>query len=104
VPTPPYTNDFLGGTDLWFEANRSASGTWSLKATDASQSGFPAVTTQARIVIRGDAMAFVAPASEFAEMRPAFRLSAFRHTGDYGLNPPYDWDGSVFPSVANGLQ
>ncbi len=104
APSAPYTNDFFGGTDRWFEADRNASGTWSIKATDASISGFPAASTQARILVQDDTFALLAPKSEFVATRPAFRLTAFRHTGDYGLNPPYDWDGSVYPSVAGGLE
>jgi hypothetical protein len=57
----------------------------------------------ARVTINGNVIALVVPASEFTAPKPSFRITAFRHTGDYGLNPPYNWDGSIWPNVATGL-
>jgi hypothetical protein len=34
---------------------------------------------------------------------PRYRVTAFRHTGDYGMNPPHDWNGDVEPMVDVGL-
>jgi len=36
-------------------------------------------------------IALLVPKSELSIDNPAYRLTAFRHKGDYGMNPPYDW-------------
>ena len=43
------------------------------------------------------------PASELEAEFPPFRITDFRHTGDWGMSDPYDWDGCVYPTVADGL-
>jgi hypothetical protein len=103
-PPPAYPNDFFKDTDRWYEANYDPATGWTLKVSDATGGTPKVVTSHARIIIRDDTMTLVVPASEFAVANPKFRITAFRHTGDYGLNPPYDWDGSVWPAVADGLQ
>ncbi len=62
------------------------------------------MVTTARIIIFENTMVLVVPASEFAVAKPDYRITAFRHTGDYGMSPPHDFDGSIWPSVADGLQ
>lgn len=103
TPSPQYPNDFFGGTDLWFEAARTSSGVWSLKSTNAAGGTLTPATTSAHFFISDSAIGLLVPASEMSIALPPFRVTAFRHTGDYGMNPPYDWDGSVYPAVADGL-
>lgn len=104
TPSAQYPNDFFGGTDFWLEADRTAAGVWSLNGTNATGGTQTAATTSARIFIAGSAIGLVVPTSEMSVTNPSFRGTAFRHTGDYGMNPPYDWDGSLYPAVADGLQ
>jgi hypothetical protein len=103
TPSPQYPNDFFGGTDLWIEANRTAAGAWSAKATNAAGGSITAATTSAHVFISGSAIGALVPASELSVALPSFRVTAFRHSGDYGMNPPHDYDGSVHPAVADGL-
>jgi len=104
TPHPDYPNDFFADTDLWFTANYTPGGGWVLTANDATNSVITEIATDARIIIRDNSMFLVVPASEFAVSDPAFRITAFRHTGDYGMNPPNDWDGSIWPAVEDGLE
>jgi hypothetical protein len=105
IPVGTYSNDLFSGTDRWYEAVYSPSNGWSLKVTDATDGIFTPITdSQARIIIKDNVMVLLVPASEFSVEQPNFRVTAFRHTGDYGMNPPYNWDGSIWPSVADGLQ
>jgi len=103
-PSAQYPNDFFKDTDRWYEANYDPTNGWSMKVTDASGGTITPATSTSRIIIKDNAIVLVAPASELAVAKPAFRLTAFRHTGDYGINPPYNWDGSLWPAVAQGLQ
>lgn len=103
VPLPQYPNDFFSGTDLWFAANRTTAGVWSLSATSAAGGATTPVATRAHGFVSGNAMGLLVPASELTSATPPLRVTAFRDTGDYGMNPPYDWDGSVYPAVADGL-
>jgi hypothetical protein len=102
--SPAYPNDFFSGTDRWYEARYEPASGWSLAVTDASNGGFVSVVTTARIIIFENTMVLVVAASEFAVAKPDYRITAFRHTGDYGMSPPHDFDGSIWPSVADGLQ
>ncbi|MBW2530412.1 MAG: hypothetical protein JRI55_02970 [Deltaproteobacteria bacterium] len=103
VPGSLYPNDFFGNTDLWYQAN-GASGGWSLLATDATDSAPAFITTQARVIIQDNVMALVVPASEFSTSLPDYRVTAFRHSGDFGAQPPHDWDGDVEPPVSDPLR
>ena len=47
-------------------------------------------------------MILVVPASEFTGEFPMFRVTNFRHIGDWGM-PSGNWDGCVYPAVADGL-
>lgn len=103
-PAAGFPNDFFKDTDRWYEANYDPTNGWSLKVSDATGGTPKPATTHARIIIRNDTLTLVVPKSELAAAKPKFRVTAFRHTGDFGINPPHDWDGSVWPAVADGLQ
>ncbi len=99
-----YPNDFFQDTDRWYVATYDPTTGWAMEVTDATNGTLTTVPSAARIVIQGNAIVLAVPAAEFALVRPKYRLTAFRHTGDYGLNPPHDWDGSLWPPVDQGLQ
>lgn len=104
-PAPPYVNDFFTSSDRWYTADFSPSLGWSLGVKTALNGTVMNVTnSNARLIMSGSSMTLIVPASEFTSMAPSFRSSAFSHLGDYGLNAPYNYDGSLFPAVADGLR
>ena len=105
VPSPLAPNDFFQGSDRWYVAARDASTTtWTLSVSDASSGTPTAAPSNARLIIKNDVLALVVPQSEFAVPMPAYRVTAFRHTGDQGTSSPFDWSGDVEPPVGAGLR
>lgn len=102
-PSAQYANDFFKGTDRWYAAEYSPATGWKLNVSDASGGGPVSVASNARLIISGNTLLLLLPRSEVGVAAPSFRLTAFRHKGDYGINPPHDWDGSVWPAVADAL-
>ena len=102
-PSAAYPNDFFKGSDRWYEVSYKPGAGWSAKVSRIVNNVPQTEVSAARITINGNVIALVVPASEFSAPKPSFRITAFRHTGDYGLNPPYNWDGSIWPNVATGL-
>ena len=100
---PSFPNDFFDGTDRWYTANYAPGTGWTMSVTQVSGGVPTAVPSAARIIILDNVMALVVPASEFGTAEPAYRVTAFWHTGDFGRNPPNVWSGDVFPAVADGL-
>ncbi len=99
-----YANDFYDDTDRWYSVEKTIGGAWTLKVTDArTGSGFQEIASAARVIIHEDAMLLMVPASEFADATPRYRVTAFAHHGDYGLNDPFYWSGDLAPPVAEGL-
>jgi hypothetical protein len=80
-----------------------AGGGWTMSARDARGGTIMPMSTAARIWIRRNTVTLIAPASELGTTMPPYRVTAFRHTGDYGIDPPHDWSGDVEPTVAQGL-
>lgn len=103
-PAAAYPNDFFKDTDRWYQANYQPTTGWSLTANTAINGVVTEVPTDARVIIRGNVILLIAPATEFGVSMPSFRVTSFRHTGDYGIPEPHDYDGSVWPAVADGLQ
>lgn len=100
---PNYPSDFYDDTDRWYEASWTPGGSWVLTAKTARGGAIMQVPTAARMVLSGDTLFFLAPRSEFDVAKPKWRFTAFRHKGDYGINPPYDWNGDVEPPVGRPL-
>ena len=107
VPLPQYPSDFFKDSDLWYEADYEpgAGGGWSLKVTDARNGTLKVLpSSAARIILQDDLISLVVPASEIQVPYPSYRITTFEHTGDYGLPSPHNWNGSIQPPVAQGLQ
>lgn len=94
-----YPKDFYDDTDRWYEATYAPTSGWVLTAKDAHGPTPTPVTTNARLVIQDSALMLLVPAVELATAKPRWRATSFRHKGDYGLSPPYDWSGDVVPPV-----
>ena len=93
----------LSDSDRWYEATYSPSEGWKLKVTDARNNNFTEIASAARVIISENAFVLVVPASEFSVAEPAYRVTAFCHEGDFGLNPGSFWSADVEPPVAEGL-
>lgn len=104
VPAPPFTADFFRDTDRWYEVGYDPAGGWTIKATDARNGGFSAHSSTARAIIAANTITLVVPREEFSASDLRYRVTAFRHTGDFGQNPPFDWNGDVEPPVGQPLK
>lgn len=107
VAASAYPNDFFQDTDRWYVVGYKPGTGWSLAVTDVLSDGTTAGVnnSSACAQIDGSRIDLVIPAGELDPnvYLPAYRVTAFAHTGDYGLQPPYDWSGDVEPPVAEGL-
>ena len=103
VPDPAFENDFFRDSDRWYEATYSPSEGWKLTVTDARNNNFTEIASAARIIISENAFVLVVPASEFEVSEPSYRVTAFCHEGDFGLNPGSFWSGDLDPPVSDGL-
>jgi len=104
VPSGQFPSDFFKDSDLWYEADYAPGAGWTLKVTDARNNMLKQVPSNARIILQSNAVVLAVPANELAVKRPSYRVTTFRHKGDYGIPPPYDWNGSIQPPVSMGLQ
>ena len=104
LPQPPFTNDFFRDTDRWYELLYTPTDKWSLQVTNARGGVQQQVPSGARAIISGNAILLVVPLREFNAFFPQYRVSAFCHGGDFGLNPPHDWSGGPEPDVDQPLQ
>lgn len=103
-PIPQFAGDYYQDTDKWYSVEYSPAQGWRLVVTDARNGSFVQVASAARAVISGRVMMLVVPASEFAVARPAYRTTAFRHRGDFGQNPPHDWNADYDPQPGKPLR
>lgn len=103
VASPQFAGDYYQGTDKWYSLEYTPGVGWKLKVTDARNGGFVAVASAARAIIQGNSIVLAVPAAEFSVAAPAFRTTSFRHTGDYGQNPPHDWLADYFPVPGDPL-
>ncbi|MEM7437496.1 MAG: hypothetical protein AAF436_20250, partial [Myxococcota bacterium] len=102
-PLPQFPGDFFQDTDRWYQAQYAPGAGWSLRVTDATIDPGGSVASQARLIIIDNILALVVPRSEFSVDRPRFRVTNFRHVGDFGQVPPPNWDADVQPPVKDGL-
>ncbi|MBK8237806.1 MAG: caspase family protein [Deltaproteobacteria bacterium] len=100
VPGPQYPADFFAGTDLWLYTVHVAGDGWTTWAASAA-AGFATVPSSERIVIAGDVVALVVDEDEIHGDAGSWRMTAFRHLGDYGAAMP--WSGDVVPPVGDPL-
>ena len=101
-PSPSYPYDFYQDTDYWIEAKYDPINGWGMQVTDAANNSFTAVESNARMIIMGNTLILFVPQSEFLANTIGYRMTAYRHPGDWG-SPSGDWDGDVLPPVADGL-
>jgi hypothetical protein len=97
-------NDFFNDTDKWYVMSYTDAGGWVLTVSTAFDGTIVEVASAARVIIKDNAMTLLVPTSEFAVSDPGYRVTAFCHNGDFGINPPHNWSGDLHPPVADGLE
>ncbi len=98
-PAPAFQGDYFQGTDKWYALEYSPAAGWDLKVTDASDNAFQQVASAAWAVIAQNCVMLVVPMSEFDGPTPQYRVTAFRHSGDFGQNPPFDYSADFHPEI-----
>lgn len=86
VAPAKYPKDFFAGTDKWFQLFYEPGKGWSVKVVDVRISNTNPVPSAARFVIAGRELAIFIPRAELDGAAPTFRVTTFRHQGDYGLS------------------
>lgn len=101
VPASSFPFDLFSDTDRWYSVEYSAALGWRMVVTDARNSNPTSVASAARAVIRDNSLILWVPRNEFVVDSPAYRVTAYRHTGDFGRNDP--WSGDLHPPVGEPL-
>jgi len=98
----PY--DTWDNTDRWVEVSGGPDGL-SLKVTDATT--FSTLDTGARVVLDGNVLALFMPQAEIgggpADPAVQYRATSFWHTGDFGINPPNEFNIDASPPFGEPL-
>lgn len=97
-PHPAYPADFWGGTDFWAVLDLFEDGSSGLEVQRVSDGSPNFASSGARALSQGNVLLFAVPRSEFGGDRAGCRVTAFRHTGDWGIDSG-DWNGDVTPAV-----
>ncbi len=101
TPDPAYPKDFFADSDRWYVAGSDSVGGWAMQVTDARDGAFTSVPSGARIVATGNTLALIVPADELPATDPTYRITAFRHAGDWGAQQP--WSADVVPAVGEPM-
>jgi hypothetical protein len=101
--SPAYPDDLFKGTDRWYQGTYTPGMTWTMKVDTAHGTTITPAASTARMIVKSNVVVAVIPTSELFPASLRYRISMFRHTGDYGLKAPNDYDGSVFPAVSDPL-
>jgi hypothetical protein len=101
MPSQQYPGDFFAETDKWYEALYAPGAGWSLRVSDVRLGGTE-VASEARFILAGRQLALLIPRGELDGDRPLFRVTAFRHEGDYGLAGG-PWSASYAPALKEPL-
>jgi len=95
-PAPSWPADFFKDTDRWYVAGYAPGSGWTMSVSNASSST-PAASG-ARIIMNGNAVVLVLPASEIPSSQASFRITAFRHDGSYGMSGGF-WNADLSTAV-----
>ena len=97
-----YPNDFFQDTDFWIVASYDPTYGWGMDVMDAANNSVTDIESNARMIIMGNTLILFVPRSEFSANTIGYRMSAYKHQGDWGINSGI-WDGDVQPPIADGL-
>ncbi len=100
---PQYPGDFFDDTDRWYVVTYEPTSGWALTSSAVVDGQIVAAPTSARVVVDDGTLTLLVPLDEFDDPCPKYRMTAFAHGGDYGLQPPYDFSADVEPLVGQPL-
>lgn len=95
------------GADRWYLVSYAPGAGWVLDVTvvtDPATNSTTTVSSGAFALVEDNVVSLFVPGDEFAAANPRFRLTSFRHSGDFGQNPPFDWSGDFWPNLDEPLQ
>ena len=95
--------DTFDNTDLWFQLQYDPAVGWTLDVIDATGGELTTIPSRARVIMRDDHLVLLIPRDELDAIAP-HRFTSFRHLGDFGMLPPFDFNIDAEPSVAMGLR
>lgn len=101
--SPAYPNDFFKDTDRWYVLEYAPDLGWRFDVKTAFDGQIVDVDSPARVTLSGSMLILVLPASEMIDCAP-YRMTAFTHKGDYGLEPPHEWSADTEPTVDKPLE
>lgn len=101
-PGPQFPGDLYQGTDRWYSLEYTPSSGWSLKVRDATNSVITTYQSNATAVIDGSLIQYTIPADEIEVANPKYRVTAYAHKGDFGLQGG-DWAMDILPPVDEPL-
>jgi hypothetical protein len=98
-----YPDDLFKASDRWYQAVYAPGMPWTMKVDTAHGTTITPASSSARIILKGTLAIALIPTSELFATALRYRISMFRHLGDFGLQAPNDYDGSVYPAVSDPL-
>lgn len=96
-----YPADFFIGSDIWYEVLYTPASGWSMQVTDASNGKFTSVASGARAILDDEQLIFLIPGAEIPTADAEYRVTAFEHEGDYGMQGP--WSGDLSTAVGDPM-
>ena len=124
---PQFANDYFQGTDRWYvfdydprrletkDGKGNGASGWILDVSQVVGTGdtrqITKVASGAFGLIQGNSVTIFIPENELpgslgkgTTPAPQFRISSFRHAGDFGQNPPFNWSADYWPEIDEPLE
>ena len=100
--SPQFPGDLYQGTDRWFSLEYTPASGWSLKVSLARNGSIVSVQSDATASIDGSLIQYTVPAAEIEVSDPKYRVTAYAHQGDFGLQGG-PWAMDILPPVDEPL-
>ena len=101
-PPPEAPFDFFQDTDYWIDIGYQPGFDWFMQIIDTSDGQVESINSDVRAIITGNTIIVFVPYDELPSDIVGYRMTAYRHPGDFGVGG--DWDGDVQPPVDEGLR
>ena len=97
-----FPNDFYLGEDRVYELDKSPVTQWTLNVVDLTNNQRSTPPSQAVAVVYKTIAGVLIPMSKITSAHPSYRVTAFEHTGDFGLKGG-PWSGALDPTAHEPL-